>query len=471
MLLCFDVGFFFADIVFFLFFLNLNLTEMFKKLMILFVLGLLCLFCRVNAQDAPVGIVPLKIGDRVPEALMATDLQVYAGGKVAQVRLSVYREKLLILDFWATWCAACIPEMYRLDSLGKVFGGRFVSLPVTYQGAGEIRTFEKVQGRGIRSVVSDDLLKYYFPHRSVPHQVWVKDGKVLAIAAKAEASMENIELALSGKELKFREKSEQMDFDRTRPLFVAGNGGDGRQLLAQSVISGYVQGISNTDAVSVGRGFIFQTNARVVSLYAKALQEMFPPNQDHARVRIEASDSLVSRLVFTGPKAQEADWDGSNRYCYNLVLPAPVSRGELLGMMKADLDRFFGAHLGLKVALERREVMCRVLKVVGETKKLGERVEPASGEDLLVLSGQKLSDFISMYAYRNMKSLLPVVDRSGIKGEVNLELRTDLRDLKGVNRELAKFGLGLVDEPCETEMMIFSDIPAGAAFTRIGGMD
>ena len=33
------------------------------------------------------------------------------------VNLSNYKEKLLILNFWATWCAPCKEEMPSLDNL------------------------------------------------------------------------------------------------------------------------------------------------------------------------------------------------------------------------------------------------------------------------------------------------------------------------------------------------------------------
>lgn len=66
----------------------------------------------------------LKMGDTIPQALWDIQLNVVghqAGAK--QLTLRDYKDKkLIILDFWATWCSSCIasfPSLYKLqDDMG-----------------------------------------------------------------------------------------------------------------------------------------------------------------------------------------------------------------------------------------------------------------------------------------------------------------------------------------------------------------
>jgi thiol-disulfide isomerase/thioredoxin len=39
-------------------------------------------------------------------------------------RLSEYRGKVLLLDFWATWCGPCVASLPRVDEVYRQFAGR-----------------------------------------------------------------------------------------------------------------------------------------------------------------------------------------------------------------------------------------------------------------------------------------------------------------------------------------------------------
>src|SRR5438874_63991 len=76
-------------------------------------LGLLCLFLRANAQKT-IEDRGLPIGATVPN-MTITDITGYDSPSLQFHTLS---DKLVILDFWATWCSACIshfPDLYALQ--------------------------------------------------------------------------------------------------------------------------------------------------------------------------------------------------------------------------------------------------------------------------------------------------------------------------------------------------------------------
>ena len=48
---------------------------------------------------------------------------VYADADGGEVRLSDYRGQVILVNFWATWCAPCVEEMPALDRLQTELGG------------------------------------------------------------------------------------------------------------------------------------------------------------------------------------------------------------------------------------------------------------------------------------------------------------------------------------------------------------
>ncbi len=67
--------------------------------------------------------------------------------------LAQYRGKVVLVNFWATWCAPCIKEMPALQRLGeKLAKERFVLLTVNF-GEGEDRVKPFAEKIGIRATV------------------------------------------------------------------------------------------------------------------------------------------------------------------------------------------------------------------------------------------------------------------------------------------------------------------------------
>jgi len=62
-------------------------------------------------------------------------------------RLADYRGKVVVLNFWATWCDPCREEMPALDRLAAKLAGRpFAVLAVDYgEGLPKVRAFADVQ--------------------------------------------------------------------------------------------------------------------------------------------------------------------------------------------------------------------------------------------------------------------------------------------------------------------------------------
>ena len=145
---------------------------------------LLCLFSGpLMAQDTR----PLKVGDKLPETFWQQEHTVYANGKTTQQTLAPYKGKLLILQFWATWCGTCIGKLPLLDSLSQLnMKVQLVSSKKAREGFAQIDRFFTQSPMGQKhpqpSIIDDELLGQLFPFRQVPHYVWIDyQGRVVAI--------------------------------------------------------------------------------------------------------------------------------------------------------------------------------------------------------------------------------------------------------------------------------------------------
>lgn len=142
----------------------------------------------------------LQVGERLPD-LKIGNVYNYSQDTL---HISDFSGKLLILDFWATWCAPCISMLPKTDDLQKLFEKKIQLLPVTYQSAKEVIPFlERLYENSNKEitlpfVIGQKKLHKLFPHQLLPHYVWIDpDGIVLGITGYEEINEQKITQVLS----------------------------------------------------------------------------------------------------------------------------------------------------------------------------------------------------------------------------------------------------------------------------------
>lgn len=74
--------------------------------------ALLCLTCLIAACGEQASVEPPKLGESLPEVR-------FTGLDESTLTLSSLRDKLVVVHFWATWCAPCRKEMPSLERLSQ----------------------------------------------------------------------------------------------------------------------------------------------------------------------------------------------------------------------------------------------------------------------------------------------------------------------------------------------------------------
>ncbi|WP_316801187.1 TlpA disulfide reductase family protein [Pedobacter frigidisoli] len=171
------------------------------------VVALLCLnvtSSKLHAQSKSgptVAVAPVKIGSILPESFWKQEHNVYENGKTSKQTLEKYKGKLLILDFWATWCSSCTKRFKYLDSIQKEYTGLTVVLLVdakdTRDTPEKIAKMMKRFDDQLSTIVGDTILTRQFIHTYVPNYIWIAGGQFLASSGSEFMHKGNLDAILN----------------------------------------------------------------------------------------------------------------------------------------------------------------------------------------------------------------------------------------------------------------------------------
>ncbi len=412
------------------------------------------------AAKAETEITPLKIGDRIPDELWEMHFPVVSAksDQVQYLSLSDFRDKLIILDFWATWCAPCIKSLSTLDSIQSELTDNFVVIPVTNEDPQKVKKYFKSRSWNLPTVVNDTDLQKYFPHKYIPHYIWInRKGEVAAITGHEPVDRQNIRAMIMQEVIKMPFKNDLLTFDPKVPLFIDGNGGDGSSIKYRSLFSEYIPGLSQTASsvttdTNKKTSRVYCINCQILMLYTVAYSkvETFPEN----RVILDVKDP--SRLRASGNENDLEEWLKNNTYSYELITPTnPQNR--VREQMAEDLNRFFG----LRAYFENRLVDCYVLTALPGLEKSyskgGNREDNLSDEhntDKYIHN----NTMDALYGYLNEVLPLNVVDETNCLNTLDLQFpQPDEGNFPMLQEALRKQGISLEKDKREIEFFIISD--------------
>lgn len=421
-----------------------------------------------NNISVDVTLKGIKVGQKVPDVNI-TGLQNYkdANRKPAtSAKLSDFKGKLLILDFWATWCSPCIAMIPKMDSLQKAFGDKVQFLSVTYQTEKEVlpflEKFEKQKDKhyDLPVVTDDKELHKLFPHVYLPHYVWIdSNGIVQAITGYEQISATNLKNMLMGDFGLTKKQDFRINYDKNFPFLINGNGGSGENLLYHSILTNYTEGLSPeysyTPMKIDSSRRIHASNLNLVQLFRYAYggdSDYFANN----KIIIDVKDT--TKLVFYGKGAPYLNWLRDDKgFCYELIVPPYLSK-DVFKIMREDLNKFFPQY---QVGVQKKKVKCLVLKRTSNIDKIkssGQNsVKEVTGFKFNVRNGtlQTLITRLNVLYMQNSK--YPIVNGTNYIGKIDMEINAQLSNISEVNRELAKYDLKFEVDDYVTDVLVIED--------------
>jgi len=411
---------------------------------------------------------PLKIGDTCPDF----ELRQIINYPDSQLKLSDFKGKLIILDFWNIHCRGCIASFRHIDSLQKRFSEQIQIVLVSSESGPTVTDFfikrKKVYKPALPMVTGDTLLKKYLPHEGVPHHVWIdQDRKIIAITSGYNSTENSIKKYLESKSISLSEKLIFKRPDLSAPLFTNSSFGFANSILYYSYISPAIDSLSFVDArrktsSSSRHNKIVMNKVSIFELFLAAFNEgqsKFLYNSKN--VILEINDS--SYYIRPSDKNLWDAWNQENLYLYELHVP-PDKAADVYKIMQNDLEKVFN----LKGTIETRKMDCMVLVRTSDKNALAstgkERkvyFKSVTSDSLQYFQNFSYESFLSMLKYRFRHAAFPIVDATDYKGNVDIAISTvtmDSPDYTALKKDLKKYDLDLVKMKWDIEVLVLKEV-------------
>lgn len=393
-----------------------------------------------ESASMPAQLKELGVGDKLPDI----QLHLLDGDMELKINTSKFGDRLMILDFWDTYCTSCIEAMPKVQDLQKTFGNKIAVLPVTYQDAALIKNFFntnrflKSKNVKLPSVVNDKLLRKYFKHQGVPHVVWIYKGIVKAITTSEYVNTKNIQVILDGNDVNWPVKNDFLVYNyNDSPLVNI----DTKRLAGASPFKKYAAVTSYMKDIPRKFGSVsdnlnktirdYNFNSSIIQTYYYAMSMIKPSPFSPAPNRIILEVNDRNKYLYDPSLGFSQDWEMKNSICFESVVADSTSEAVRGKMIVEQLNRL----LNLNGRLEKRKVKCLIISKTDQ-------------------QAVKHSDTVAFFNNRPVKELIkwldasnmiknqypPIIDETSYSGTLSLNKWKDVPSLKS---ELQKQGFDI----------------------------
>lgn len=412
-----------------------------------------------NAQTTE--LKPLTIGDKMPDVFLKKILNSTQGNGTLS---SLTKGRYVILDMFATWCVPCVKALPEYQKLQVKFNDKLVIIPVAYESANILSDFiskHREINRTLSFVVEDVEIHKLFPHRSVPHQVWIdKSGVIKAITTGNYLNEIRLAQFTSGAPFNLPLKQDDFTLDKSKHLLINNNGGADTSFIYRSILSKYQPGGGSETNFKRKIGTINRVtsvNGFPLNLFIMAYSNLKLYGINKTRVELNVRDSTA----FYMPKNKEEtkDWLEKYFYCYELSYDKYIPDTVFFASMYNDLNRFFD----YKGSTQKREVSCLIMYRVDKNDSLLlSRTAKLSPVYTGKMRNQPISSLVEYI--NNLKDIEPVIDETGFTANADMDLdfigkleRLKYPDIEVIRATLKRYGLDLKWENRIVDILVIED--------------
>lgn len=424
----------------------------------------------------------ILVGHEVPDI----NLNEMVNYKSKSAKISDFKGKLLILDFWATYCSPCVGMLPKTDSLQKQFAGKVQFLSVTKESGKKVAAFlanmSRVRHISPASVVNDTTLSSLFYYATIPFYVWIDPtGKVVATTGSEEINARNINAVLTGEVPDFVNRQDirkrsinvkkslysiSYNFNLKNPALEKEEITDG-EFNSYTIASKYIENASNGQLVfdadhfaafNVSLDFLYRF-AYDAGYYDHPIRGAFDSKSSH---RFNLPDSLLNKITDLNENQgykEILNWSRKNAVCFEIRFPKGLSWKSKMEMLRADLDRYFAAPLGFTVHVEKQEDSIYVLKRINSSINLTTSSGSRQFHDDRYSYHQsnstltQLTSLLNGHYFQNERASFR--DGTGYQ-TVDLDLNCDMANIASINTALEKYGLKFILTLSDVDVLIFT---------------
>ncbi|MEO6348617.1 MAG: TIGR03435 family protein [Aquaticitalea sp.] len=356
-----------------------------------------------------------EIGKPVPNYTFNNILN----SKEKEISINDLKGKIVILEFWATWCGPCIPAMKKLDSLQKNFKDEIEVIAISSENKIRLEKFIKSSNTTLR-IVSDTAHITNFKYKVIPHSILIdKNGIVRAITNPENINEDVIKNFISTNKIDLDLKD---DFYIDPTLDV--------KTIKTVSNSDYRIELKTFDQEKRGGFKILKDpegNINGIEMWNSPIPRLYQTLFDIASPsRMKYKDSL-----------SENDFPYEKEYQYNMTIE--VSNQYQNKWKEIGID-FLNENFDVNAKLGIDTLDCYVLKNIDNIIK---ESNSASSEYMFmgtILKTKKIK-MSQLAEYLENFTSIPVLDRTNLNGEYDIELEWQAEDPKTLHTELKKYGL------------------------------
>ncbi|MCX2584380.1 redoxin family protein [Pedobacter sp. MR22-3] len=352
--------------------------------------------------------------------------------------LSQLRGKVILLDFWATWCSPCIAAMPNLDILQKTYGEKLQVIAISSQNEKRIQSF--VDNQSFDFWFGSDSLDVYrkaFPYSIIPHSVLIDiKGKIVAITTPENITSQIIADVLAQKTIDLPLKEDNMDKDSWMSYFKVPD--------------------------TVKELFIIQPEIKGMPVMTKQYKN--DPIYKNRRISfLNTSLSLAYRIAYGDvPYGRTNDLTSlekraemARKYSIDLIVPKG-KEDKLMHTLQTHLKE----QMDVQANIEKQLIPVYVL-TIADKKKIGSLEKSKSVEEDFNGNGEKFSGKgiqlkqIAQYLEGFGLLDLPVIDETNNSNRYNISF-TLLPEKKGeLKKILSDLGLTFKREQRKIDVLVF----------------
>lgn len=389
---------------------------------ILFIVSIVCAFiARTYAQEGAVS-ESIQLGSLVPDF----DINILTKDGTTKKNIKDYRGKVVIMEFWATFCGPCFPAMDHLATLQRKFPNDLEVINVTDEERWKVVNFLKKRPVSMPIAIdTDKSINQLFYHQLMPHTIIIDpQGYIKAITSPEEVTEEVIYLAKSGAILAVKTKAEFATKAENATAMTAVQAED--KSFYKVAVSAQKEGVQSQ--INKKSDFEYEFINCTVPLMYQVLYQTTRPNPND-RACLEVSEQTKYLL------------EEKQQYCLTIKVPEAMKHrlGEI-GMK--NLEDIFG----LKAKNENRTRKVYALSTNKDTTITANNV----GMDI------PLKDFLKLLWDSKVVDM-PIVNESETADASIIWVADFPKEVSKVQETIQKLGFKLTPKTTETACLVLHE--------------